>query len=192
MQAATPYPAQLSVDYPDGSRNRLTVAFRLILAIPILLVAAATRAGVLFVATLLMLVFRHKYPRWWYDWNLNIIRFFNRVVAYLLLLRDEYPSTDEAQHVHVELPDPQSGAAVSQWLPLVKWFLIIPQIVVLVLLGIASIVVTIFAWLVIIITGRHPRGLHGFVVGVLRWGLRVEAYAFALVTDEYPPFRLAP
>jgi hypothetical protein len=198
MQAAADYPVHLDVDYEEGPRDRLSVLLRLLLVIPILVVLgmlgggqfSATGAGVLFAATAVMLVFRHKYPRWWYDWNLNVIRFANRVFAYLFLLRDEYPSTDEEQHVHVELPDPQGGAAVNRWMPLVKWFLAIPHLVVLFFLGVAAAVATLVAWLAILFTGRHPRALYDFVVGVLRWGLRVEAYAFALVTDDYPPFRL--
>jgi Domain of unknown function (DUF4389) len=198
MQAAAGYPVHLAVDYQEGPRDRLTVLLRLILSIPILIVLgmlggggyAATGAGVVFVATALMLVARHKYPRWWFDWNLNLIRFANRIFAYLFLLRDEYPSTDEEQHVHVELPDPQGGAAVNRWMPLVKWFLAIPHFVVLFFLGVAAAVVTFVAWVAILVTGRHPRPLYDFVVGVMRWGLRVEAYAFALVVDDYPPFRL--
>jgi hypothetical protein len=207
------YPVQLTVDYTDVPRNRLTVAFRLILAIPIVIVLAALTdggisvggsdagdgarfsaqlAGVLFLATLLMLVFRRKYPGWWFDWNLNILRFENRILAYLLLLRDEYPSTDEEQSVHVELPDPGGGGSLNRWLPLVKWFLVIPHLIILVVFALVVVVLTVVAWVAILVTGRYPRGIYDFVVGTLRWGLRVDAYAFALVTDRYPPFRLAP
>jgi hypothetical protein len=197
--AATAYPVHLDIDYEAGARDRLTVLFRPFMTIPVLILltalsssnnVGASSGGVLFLATLLMLVFRHKYPRWWFDWNLNILRFANRVFAYLVLLRDEYPSTDEVQHVHVTLPDPQGGAALNQWLPLVKWLLALPHYIVLAVLWIAVVVVTVVSWFVILFTGRHPRSLHAFVVGVFRWSLRVEAYALALVTDSYPPFRL--
>jgi uncharacterized membrane protein len=199
MEAAA-YPVHLDVDYEAGARDRLTVLFRPFVAIPVLVLLAAlgssnnvgaSGGGVLFLATLLMLVFRHKYPRWWFDWNVNILAFANRVFAYLLLLRDEYPSTDEEQHVHLAFPDPQGGAALNRWLPLVKWLLVLPHVVVLAVLWIAAVVVTVVSWVVILVTGRHPRSLHGFVVGVFRWSLRVEAYALALMTDSYPPFRLA-
>jgi Domain of unknown function (DUF4389) len=207
-----PYPANLSVDYPELPRNRVTTLFRLILAVPILIlwsvltdqglgiidVNAGDSArfsvhagGVVFLATVLMLVFRHKYPGWWFHWNLNFLRFENRVLAYLLLLRDEYPATDEEQAVQVLLPDPGDASQLNRWLPLIKWFLVIPHLVVLIVLALVTIVLTVIAWVVILVTGRYPRGIYDFVVGTLRWGLRVEAYAFVLVTDRYPPFRLA-
>jgi Domain of unknown function (DUF4389) len=199
MATAT-YPVHLSVDYDAGPRNRLTVLLRPLVAIPVVIVlgalgssnsGGATGAGVLFLATALMLVFRHKYPGWWYEWNVNLIRFANRVFAYVFLLRDEYPATDEEQHVHVTLPDPQGGGVLNRWMPLVKWFLAIPHLVVLVVMWIAAVLATIASWFVILVTGRQPQSLHLFVVGVFRWTLRVQAYAFALVTDSYPPFRLA-
>jgi len=203
------YPVQFSVDYPDRELNRLTSAFRLFVAIPILILIGAlakatvgwddsgdptqtlvTAGGVLFVPTLLMIVFRQKYPRWWFNWNLEIMRFGNRVCAYLLLLRDEYPSTDEEQSVHLELPYPDARTEISRWLPLVKWFLAIPHYIVLIFLTIAVLFVTLVAWFAILFTGRYPRGLFDFVVGVARWENRVVSYAFTLVTDEYPPFSL--
>ena len=211
IQPAQPpeYPVQFSVEYPDRELNRLTTAFRIFVAIPILILigalanatwqwdasgdttqTAATAGGVLFFPTLLMIVFRQKYPRWWFNWNLEFMRFGNRVAAYLLLLRDEYPSTDEEQAVHLELPYPNAQTEISRWLPLVKWFLAIPHYIVLFFLSIAVFFVTIFAWFAILFTGHYPRQLFDFVVGVARWENRVVAYAFTLVTDEYPPFSL--
>jgi uncharacterized protein DUF4389 len=205
------YPVQFSVEYPDRDLDRLSTAFRIIFAIPILIVigaigsgwgswggggngewAAAGGGGVLFFPTLLMIVFRQKYPRWWYDWNLELLRFENRVGVYLGLLDDRYPSTDERQSVTLEFPYPDAKQGLNRWLPLVKWFLAIPHYVVLVFLGLAAIVCVILAWFAILFTGRYPRGLFDFVVGVLRWGNRVAGYAFVLVTDQYPPFRLSP
>jgi small-conductance mechanosensitive channel len=213
MSVMTPndYPVQFSVDYPERDLNRLTTAFRLIVAIPILiLICALSRAGwgwgdagdggpadmliaggtLLSVPTLLMIVFRQKYPRWWFDFNLQVSRFANRVVAYLALMRDEYPSTDEEQAVHLTLPYPDASRDLNRWLPLVKWFLAIPHYIVLVLLGFASVVAVIIAWFAILFTGRYPRSIFEFVEGVMRWNNRVTAYAVTLVTDEYPPFRL--
>jgi hypothetical protein len=138
----------------------------------------------------LMLLFRRKYPRWWFDWNLMLARFATRVSSYLMLLRDEYPSTDEEQAVHLEMPYPDAGKDLNRWLPLVKWFLAIPHYVILVFLAIAAIVVVIIAWFAILFTGKYPRGMFDFVVGVMRWSWRVTGYAFLLVTDKYPPFRL--
>jgi Domain of unknown function (DUF4389) len=205
----TPYPVQFSVDYPDRDLNRLTTGFRIFMAIPIAIVLAtlggeganwggsqwswgASTGGVLFLAPLLLILFRQKYPRWWFDWNLELLRFENRVVAYLALLDDRYPSTDERQAVQLEFPYPDAERDLNRWLPLVKWFLAIPHYIVLVFLWLAAIVSVIVAWFAILFTGRYPRGLFDFVVGVLRWGNRVGAYAFVLVTDRYPPFRLSP
>jgi hypothetical protein len=207
------YPVQFSVEYPDRDLDRLTTAFRIIVAIPILVVfgaigggdwgsgaavngngtwVAAGGVGILFLPALLMIVFRQKYPRWWYDWNLELLRFQNRVFVYLGLLDDRYPSTDEQQSVSLEFPYPDAKQGLNRWLPLVKWFLAIPHYIVLVFLTIAAIVCVIIAWFAILFTGRYPRGLFDFVVGVMRWGNRVTAYMLVLVTDSYPPFRLTP
>jgi hypothetical protein len=187
------YPVQFSVDYPDRDLNRLTTGFRIFLAIPILIVAAAVSGGarLLFLPALLMILFRQKYPRGWFDWNLELMRFTNRVATSLALLDDRYPSTDERQAVTLEFPYPDAKTGLNRWLPLVKWFLAIPHYVVLVLLWVAAVVVVVIAWFAILFTGRYPRGLFDFVQGVMRWGNRVIAYAFVLVTDKYPPFRLS-
>ena len=204
-----PYPVQFSVLYPERDLNRLTTGFRLIVAIPILIVAgalggqewsgygqgrgiAAGTGGVLFLAPLLMIVFRQKYPRWWYDWNLELLRFSNRIAAYLALMDDRYPSTDEQQAVTLDFDYPDAKQVLNRWLPLVKWLLAVPHYILLVFLSLAALVAVILAWFAILFTGRYPRGLFDFVLGVLRWGNRVTAYAFVLVTDQYPPFRLSP
>jgi hypothetical protein len=206
------YPVQFSVEYPDRDLDRATTAFRILVAIPILIVLAAIEGGggwgganggngawvaaggggTLFFPALLMIVFRQKYPRWWYDWNLELLRFENRVFVYLGLMDDRYPSTDERQSVSLEFPYPDAKQGLNRWLPLVKWFLAIPHYIVLIFLGLAAIVCVIIAWFAILFTGRYPRELFDFVVGVMRWGNRVSAYAFVLVTDRYPPFRLSP
>ena len=202
------YPARLEVDYPEQGLNRVTTLFRLILAIPIvvvlvvltggggsntqqfdeILMAVASVGGVVFLPVLLMIVFRRKYPRWWFDWNLELTRFSTRVVAYFLLLRDEYPSTDEEQAVHIEIDYPDAERDLNRWLPLVKWLLAIPHYIVLTFLGIIAIVLLVLAWFAILFTGRYPRGMFDFVLGVGRWALRVQAYAILLTTDRYPPF----
>jgi Domain of unknown function (DUF4389) len=215
-QGGDQYPVQFSVEYPDRDLNRLTTAFRIIVAIPILIVLGAVgggwgswggggwdgggngemvavgAGGILVFPVLLMILFRQKYPRWWYDWNLELLRFENRVAVYLGLLDDRYPSTDERQSVSLEFPYPDAKQGLNRFLPLVKWLLAIPHYVVLVFLGLAAIVCVILAWFAILFTGRYPRGLFDFVVGVMRWGNRVAGYAFVLVTDQYPPFRLSP
>jgi len=147
--------------------------------------------GLVVVPLILMLLFRQKYPRWWFDWNVALTKFSTRVSAYLALLRDEYPSTDEDQAVHIEIPYPNAKQDLQRGMPLVKWFLAIPHYIVLVFLCIAAIVSVIIAWFAILLTSRYPQGLFDFVVGVLRWSLRVEVYAFLLTTDRYPPFSLS-
>ena len=204
------HPVQFSVDYPDRDLNRLTSAFRIFTVIPIAIVLSAiggwsgtyddpggtggtvavAGAGLLFLPVLLMLLFREKYPRWWYDWNLALQRFMNRVGVYLLLMDDRYPSTDEQQGVHLDYPYPDAAQGLNRWLPLVKWFLAIPHFLVLIVLGIGAVFAAIGAWFAILFTGRYPRGLFDYVEGVLRWENRVVGYAFVLVTDRYPPFRL--
>ena len=195
---SSPYPVQFNVDYPK-SLGRPSTFFRLVLAIPIyvilVLVASGLRFGIstgvglLFLPTLLMILFRKKYPRWWFDWNVELFKFTNRISAYLMLLRDEYPSTDQEQAVHLRIQYPDAKN-LNRWLPLVKWLLAIPHYIVLAILGIASLVAVIIAWFAILLTGRYPRGLFDFVVGVTRWSNRVTAYAFLLTTDKYPPFSL--
>jgi len=197
------FPATLEVDYPERELNRLTTAFRLFTVIPILIILALLSGatggtkhpllqsgGLVVLPTVLMLLVRQKYPRWWFDWNLAFVRFNIRVSAYLALLRDEYPSTEEDQAVHLAIPYPDATHELNRWLPLIKWFLAIPHYVVLVFLLVASVFCVIVAWFAILFTGRYPRPLFDFVVGALRWSLRVTAYALLLTTDRYPPFRV--
>ncbi|HLZ22741.1 MAG TPA: DUF4389 domain-containing protein [Ktedonobacterales bacterium] len=205
------YPVQFAVEYPDRPLDRLTTFFRLFVALPILLVlgsvaggtwqwsthnstavVAAGAGGLLFFAPLLMIVFRQKYPRWWFDWNLELLRLSARVGVYLALMDDRYPATDAPQAVHLDYPYPDVPRDLNRWLPLVKWFLAIPHYVVLAFLYLAAIVVVVVAWFAILGAGQYPQGLFDFVEGVMRWHTRVVAYALVLVTDEYPPFRLAP
>jgi hypothetical protein len=211
-----PYPARLSIDYPE-SLNRVSTLFRLIWAIPIVVILAVLTAtasdtvtviadsgrvvsrvtttglgiaGGLFVATMLMIVFRQRYPRWWFDFSLALNRFSNRVGAYMGLLTDRYPSTEEEQSVHLDLDYPNVEQDLSRWMPLVKWLLAIPHYIVLAVLGVGAVFAILIAWFAILITGRYPRALFDYVVGVGRWALRVQAYSTLLITDRYPPFSL--
>ena len=205
------YPVQFSVDYPDRPLDRLTSALRIFTIIPIAIVLGTVSAatwqygdrshsavvavgsgGLLFAGPLLMILFRQKYPRWWFDWNLELLRFTNRVTAYLALMDDRYPSTDEGQYVHLDFPYPDVPTMLNRWLPLVKWLLAIPHYIVLFFLDIAAVVVVIIAWFAILFTGSYPRALFDFVEGVIRWHNRVAGYALILITDRYPPFRLRP
>jgi hypothetical protein len=202
------YPVTLTIDYPDRSLNRLTTFFRIFTVIPIAVILFLVSGGnldlsapsgwawlyatggILFLPPLLMILFRQKYPKWWFDWNLALTNFDIRVATYFGLLTDVYPSTDEEQAVHIEIPYPDVPKDLNRWLPLVKWFLAIPHYIVLAFLGIAAFVCVVIAWFAILFTGRYPRGLFDFVVGVYRWSLRVAAYAFLLTTDRYPLFSL--
>jgi hypothetical protein len=206
------HPVRFSVEYPDRPLDRLTTAFRIFTVIPIGIVLASIGGypgsgeydtggdaptiviggtGLLFLPPLLMLLFREKYPRWWFDWNLELLRFTNRVGTYFALMSDRYPSTDEQQWVRLDFPYPDAKRDLNRWLPLVKWLLAIPHYIVLFFLYLAAIIVVIVAWFAILFTGRYPRGIFRFVEGVIRWHNRVVAYAFILVTDRYPPFSLS-
>jgi hypothetical protein len=203
------YPATLTIDYPEQKLNRWSSFFRIFAALPICLLiglvsngmlgwgdhsdrwlTGVTAGGLLFLPLVLMILFRAKYPKWWFDWNLALTRFSYRVSTYVLLLRDEYPSTDEEQSVHLELFYPEVKTQLGRGWPLIKWFLAIPHYIVLCFLSVAAFVVWIIAWFTILFTGHCPRSLFGFTSGVLRWALRVEAYAILLTTDKYPPFSL--
>jgi hypothetical protein len=211
-EPGSPYPARLQIDYPE-QLNRVTTAFRIVLIIPIAIVlgilsnsgtntvqnadgdwvttTGTSITGALFLATVLMILFRRRYPKWWFDFALELTRFGARVSAYGALLTDTYPSTVEQQRVHLDIDHPgDTDNDLNRWLPLVKWFLAIPHYVILLFLGLGAVVAVVIAWFAILFTGRYPRRLFDYVVGVGRWSLRVYAYAFLLVTDRYPPFEL--
>jgi hypothetical protein len=208
-------PVQFAVEYPDRDLNRVTTAFRIFTVIPIAIVFATIcgyssssgyssgsgdtastvvvgGTGLVFLPPLLMILFRQKYPRWWFDWNLELLRFANRVGIYVALMDDRYPSTDDEQSVRLDFAYPDAQADLNRWLPVVKWFLAIPHYIVLLFLYVGAFFAVIAAWFAILFTGRYPRGIFDYVEGVMRWHNRVVGYAFALITDVYPPFRLAP
>ena len=207
-----PYPARLEIDYPE-KLDRLTTAFRVIWIIPIVIIVdllsatGGTRVvtetgetishsgggimGGIAAATALMILVRQRYPRWWFDFAREMTRFSARVTAYGALLTDAYPSTVDEQSVHFDLDYPDVERDLNPWLPLVKWLLVIPHILVLIVLAILAVFAVIVAWFAILATARYPKSLFDFVVGVGRWSLRVQAYAFLLVTDRYPPFSLS-
>src|SRR5664279_3810157 len=211
QSSASVYPARLEIDYPD-QHDRVTTLFRMFLVIPIAIVIGVLTTGAtqtvynqsgqvvressggistgLFLATLLMILFARRYPRWWFDFALELARFGARICAYLVLLTDQYPSTVEEQSVHLQIDYPDVERDLNQWLPLVKWLLAIPHFIVLAVLSVVAFFAVVIAWFTILFTGRYPRGLFDFVVGVARWWLRVQAYASLLVTDRYPPFSL--
>ena len=204
------YPLQFSVEYPDRPLNRLSTGLRILFIIPIAIVLSSVNAetfisyaqdgevsyavagagGLITFGPLLMILFRQKYPRWWFDWNLELMRFIQRVGVYGALMDDRYPSTDDHQSVNLDIRYPDVPRDLTRWMPLVKWLLAIPHYVVLFFLGIGAAIAIVIAWFAILFTGRYPRGLFDYVEGVMRWSNRVSAYAVLLVTDEYPPFTL--
>jgi len=209
--AVSDYPLTFGVQYPDRKLNRVSTGFRAFTLIPITILALTVvhgeveilRPGVaaqvsgfiggfLFLPTLLMILFRQKYPRWWYDWNLQLARFSARIAVYSALMDDRYPSTDEQQSVHLEFPYPDPKVDIDRAMPLVKWLLAIPHYIVLAFLYLGLFFALIYVWFAILFTGRYPRGVFEFAEGVYRWHYRVYAYVVFLVTDKYPPFRLAP
>jgi hypothetical protein len=204
------YAARLQIDYPERL-DRVTTFFRLIWIIPVgIILTLLTGAGGphttdtgetvrasgigimggLAIATALMILFRQRYPRWWFDFARELARFAARVGAYLVLLTDQYPSTVDEQSVHLEIDYPNVEQDLNRWLPLVKWLLAVPHFVVLAVLAVFALFAVVIAWFAILFTGRYPRTLFDFVVGLGRWALRVQAYAFLLVTDRYPPFSM--
>ena len=213
MHVSDDYPVNFAVDYPDRVLNRLTTAFRIFTIIPIAIVIGSisgysssdfetssgttetivvTGSGLLFLPPLLMILFRQKYPRWWFDWNLELLRFSNRVGVYAALMTDRYPSTDDHQSVRLDYGYPDAQRDLNRWLPLVKWLMAIPHYIVLFFLYVGAFFALVVAWFAILFTGRYPRGIFDYVEGVIRWQNRVAAYAWILVTDRYPPFRLGP
>jgi hypothetical protein len=195
---ASQYPIQYSVDYPDRPLDRLTTGLRIFTAIPVVILIGTVSGGsyaaggLLFFGPLLMILFRERYPRWWFDWNRELLRFQARVGVYIALMDDRYPSTVEGQAVHLDFECPDPAQELNRWLPLVKWLLAIPHYIVLLLLDIGAIIAIVIAWFAILFTGRYPRALFDYLVGVGRWHNRVVGYAVLLVTDQYPPFSLAP
>jgi hypothetical protein len=211
MQTQTSYPLTYSVDYPDRELSRLTTFFRIFTVIPIAIVLGTisgstysmdlggandatttwvAAGGLLIAGPLLMILFRKKYPRWWFDWNRELLRFMQRVNVYFALMDDQYPSTDEQQSVHLEIEYPNVETDLGRGMPLIKWLLAIPHYVILFFLYIAAFICVVIAWFAILFTGRYPKSLFDFVMGVQRWFLRVVAYMGLLVTDRYPPFSL--
>jgi hypothetical protein len=186
------YPVNLKIDYPESS-NRLTALFRLILVIPIVIILGliSTYAEALSFAIAMMILFKEKYPKWWFDWNIGITKFAYRITAYVFLMRDEYPATDDDQSVRLTIPYPEVKQDLKRWMPLVKWILAIPHAIALIFIFIGVILCTIFALFVILFTGKYPKSIFKFIEGFLRWTLRVSAFALLLTTDQYPPFRLS-
>jgi hypothetical protein len=184
------YPLRYDVEYPE-ELSRWLIFVKWLLAIPhfIILWALTYAAEVVTFIAFFAILFTRRYPRGLFDFVVNVNRWNANVLAYTGLFRDEYPpfSWEPGQYaVTYEVDYPEE---LNRWLPLIKWLLAIPHVIVLLFLFIAASVAWVIAWFAILFTGRFPRGLFDFIVGVMRWQYRVNAYV-GLLRDEYPPFSL--
>ena len=190
--AETTYPLAFDVEYPE-KLSRLLIFAKWLLAVPhwIILYALMAVAQAITVVAWFAILFTGRYPKGLFVFVVGIYRWYYNVIAYAALLRDDYPpfSLSAGQYpltFHVEYPK-----RLSRLLIFFKWLLIIPHLIVLVLLGIVYWITLVIAWFAILFTGRYPKGLFNFGVGLFRWGARINAY-YMLMRDDYPPFSLAP
>lgn len=205
---ASPTNSVETVITPDfGPRNRLTVFFRFIIVIPFIFLASMlsgsslsdsngndwmmSGGSALLFGLVIVILFSATYPVWILTFIHGLQAFEVKIGVYGLLLRDELPSLDDRPYAQVLYPDIEGGRKINRFLPLVKWFLAIPHYIVLFFTGIGVFVVTALAWFAILFTGKYPQSFAPYVIGWLKYYNRVIGYAFALVTDEYPQFRLA-
>jgi hypothetical protein len=172
-----------------NGRNRKTVFFRYILVAPIALLAGLLTVS-LFLPVLLSLLFRKRYPSYALTFNHALLELHVRIAAYIYLLTDDYPSIERNPKIAVLFPDIEGGAKLSRGLPLIKWFLAIPLIVVGYFYSLAALVITLIAWIKVSATGAYPAWGLRIVVGSVKFWSRIAGYAFILVTDEYPSFKL--
>ncbi len=184
------YPLRYDVEYPE-QLSRWLIFVKWLLAIPHLLILYALLgvAGVIQFIAFFAILFTTRYPRSLFDFVVNVYRWQANLYAYVGLMRDEYPpfSWEPGQYsvtYEIDYPD-----QLNRWLPLVKWLLAIPHYLVLAVLSLVAIVFWVIAFFAILFTGGFPRGMFDFIVGVLRWSARVNAYVF-FMRDEYPPFSL--
>lgn len=177
------------IDATLTNRDRTTSLFRYVLVVPVLIFTSFLWVS-LSVPTALALVVRQMYPSYALTFTHAILELHNRVLAYLLLLTDDYPSIERNPKVAVLFPDVEGGKALNRWLPLVKWLLAIPHYFVGAFYSLISIMITVIAWFTLALTGNYPQWGIDFVMGTIKYLNRVYGYAFALVTDEYPPFKL--
>jgi uncharacterized protein DUF4389 len=187
---APDYPLRLDVEYPE-QLNRWLVLVKWLLAIPHILIvyALVNVASIIHLIAFFAILFTTKYPQSLFDFVVNIYRWQANLYAYLGLMRDEYPpfSWEPGQYpVTFEVDYPPE---LNRWLPLVKWLLAVPHYIALLFLGLAALVVWVIAFFAILFTATYPRGMFHFIVGVMRWGNRVNAYVY-FMRDEYPPFSL--
>jgi hypothetical protein len=201
---AAAYPVTYNVEPQIAERNRLTVAFRFILAIPHLLLVGgpgfgigvgSDRTGVLGTVAAIaafinwfIIVFTGRANEGLLSLQQYYLRWRARALAYEALLRDEYPPFGDGDYpVSADFPVVVEGR--NRWTVGFRFLLVIPQAIVLFFVLIAWVVTAIIGWFAVLFTRRYPDGLWQFGLGAMRWALRVEAYML-LLRDEYPPFSL--
>jgi uncharacterized protein DUF4389 len=198
MSGAVAYPARL--DFHGGTHiSRWRPLAQWLLAIPQLMIASALRSlrQVLILISLFTVVFTKQIPRQVFDMIAMSYRYEWRAVSYALFMHDDYPPFDFEPSGDDDGAEPHTTLSIAypeqlhRWAPLYKWFLAIPHYLVLVALGLGAFIALLGGLFAVLATGDYPESIRNFVVGVYRYGLRVEAYA-GLLTDAYPPFRLAP
>ena len=182
-----------------SNRDRITVFFRAILIIPIVILANYFNGynsshsyigGFLFIPVVLTLLFRGAYPSYVLAFNKALVALSVRIAAYFLVLTDDYPSIEANEKVGVEFPDIQGGRILSRGLPLVKWLLAIPLYIVGAVYMVYAMILTLLAWFTIVLTGEYPEWCASGVIGTISYWNRIYGYAYGLVTDEYPSFTL--
>jgi TRAP-type mannitol/chloroaromatic compound transport system permease small subunit len=186
------------VEVTYKKRNKTTVFWRGILVFPVAVFIcsfavqsnAGFAAGFIILPALLALVFREVYPSYLLTFNHAFLELQTRVVAYVLLLTDDYPSIERNKNIEVIFPEIKGGKALNRWLPLIKWFLSIPLIIVGLIYSLIALGMTFIAWIMTSATGNYPKWAGRFVLKTMRFWNRVNGYAFLLVTDKYPPFAL--
>ncbi len=180
------------------NRDKKTVFWRGILAVPVVVFLAsfsqgneaAWTSGLIVLPLVLALLFRGVYPSYLLSFNHSMMELNARLSSYVLLLTDDYPSIERNPNVAVLLPDTEGGKKLSRGLPLVKWFLAIPLVIVGLLYAALALVYTFFAWIITWSTGNYPAWALDVVLGTIKFWNRLYGYAVILVTDEYPSFSL--
>jgi hypothetical protein len=190
--AESTYPLVFDVEYPE-KLSRWLIFVKGLLAVPhwIILYALLAVAQVITVIAWFAILFTGRYPKGMFVFVVGIYRWYYNVIAYAALLRDDYPPFSLSAGQYPLTFDVEYPERLSRLLIFFKWLLIIPHLIVLVLLGIVYWITLVIAWFAILFTGRYPRGLFNYAVGLLRWGARINAY-YMLMRDDYPPFSLAP
>lgn len=180
------------------NRDKKTVFWRGILAVPVVVFVIAFTpmadeawaTGLIILPVVLALVVRGIYPSYVLSFNHGLIELETRLVAYVLLLTDDYPSIERNPNVAVLLPDVDGGKKLNRFMPLIKWILAIPLVIVGLVYALLALIITFVAWIVTWSTGTYPRWALDIVLGTVKFWNRVYGYAILLVTDEYPGFSL--